>query len=784
MNQTGMDMTPAAMTPMTGTFTKPAGTGMMGTQPSQTYTIGQTTAPTPQAPAQQSYEVRMYRNNAGMTTSITFVNGQPQTPIPSGFYPVDQQPAGQMPFQPQVPQVQAPTPQPVTPYTPQFNMNQGGIVPPIPTPSGNKFGGFKPEALQRIAQNLGYSGNMGGFDQYLNDNPDKKQKMDNYTTRARQMAEGGMVKKYNEGGDTTTVSLQQYDPRVLNQQYIPQQPDYTGQDITQVQAALAKTPGLPTGATVVPTGTQLTAGQLVSPYSGQVAGSLALPTALAATEQAMMPMTGQAALMSPIEAAGAIGATVDQTQAAQLGQVAAITAAQQEGTSVANVEAAQGTGILMDNPVQRQIQDGELISGVANAETAAKFNEEIQAATATPTKQATVQGQLEGLMAQFEGGNTPAWAAGSMRSAMATLSARGLGASSLAGQAVIQAAMEAALPIAQMDAQVTAQFEQQNLSNRQQRAILAAQQRAQFLGQEFDQAFQARVANAAKVSDVANMNFTAEQQVALENSRIANTMNLTNLSNSQAMVMAEASALANMDMANLNNRQQAAVQNAQNFLQADLTNLSNQQQTELFKAQQRVQSLFTDQAALNAAQQFNATSQNQVDQFFASLQSNTAQFNAAQANAQAQFNAGQVNVIERFNAEINNQRDQFNAQNRLIIDQSNAQWRREIATADTAAVNRANEINAQALLGYSQQAYNNLWNYYADNMEWAWTSAENERQRYMNLAITKMQGDTSMALADAKADYESSAGFGQLIGKILTTDLSDTLAGSIFGGLF
>ncbi len=787
MDQTGMGMTTPAMIPMTGTFTKPAGTGIMGTQPSQTYTVGQTTTPTPQAPAQASYEVRMYRNNAGMTTSITFVNGQPQTPIPSGFYPVDAQPAGQMPFQPQVPQVQAPTPQPVTPYTPQFNMNQGGIVPPIPTPSGNKFGGFKPEALQRIAQNLGYSGDMGGFDQYLNDNPDKKQKMDNYNTRARQMAEGGMVKKYAPGGDvtdSTTVSLQQYDPRALNQQYIPQQPDLTGLNLPEVQAQLAKTPGLPSGATVVPTGTQLTAEQLVSPYSGQVTGSLALPTALASTEQAVMPIAGDAALMSPIEAAGAVGATLDQTQAAQIGQVAAITAAQQQSTSVANVEAAQGTGILMDNPVQRQIQEGELISGVANAETAAKFNEEIQAATATPTKQATVQGQLETLMAQFEGGATPAWAAGSMRNAMATLSARGLGASSLAGQAVIQAAMESALPIAQMDASTQAQFEQQNLSNRQQRAMLAAQQRAQFLGQEFDQAFQSRVANAAKVSDVANMNFTAEQQVALENSRIANTMELSNLSNRQAMVVAEAAALANMDMANLNNRQQAAVQNAQNFLQADLTNLSNQQQTELFKAQQRVQSLFTDQAALNAAQQFNATSQNQVDQFFASLQSNTAQFNAAQANAQAQFNAGQVNVIERFNAEINNQRDQFNAQNRLVIDQSNAQWRREIATADTAAVNRSNEINAQALLGYSQSAYNNLWQYYADNMEWAWTSAENEKARIMNLAIAQMNADSQADLAKAKADYESSAGIGSLVGKVLTSDLSSTLAGKILGGIF
>jgi hypothetical protein len=799
------------MSPMTGTFTKPAGTGMMNYGGGQSYIMGQPTTQTPTTVQPTQYEVRMYRNNAGMTTSITFVNGKPQTPIPSGFYPVDAQPAGQMPFQPQVnapqapvvqgaqqpqaPQVnapQAPTVQPVTGYKPQF-MNQGGIVPPIPTPSGNKFGGFKPEALQRIAQNLGYSGDMGGFGQYLNDNPDKKQKMDNYTARARQMAEGGSVLRASGGvdvtgavdaGNTTTVDIQQYDPRALNQQYIPQQPDLTGMDLTQVQEQMAKTPGLPTGATVVPVGTQLDAGQLVSPYSGQVAGSLALPTALAATEQAMMPVTGEATLMSPVEAAGAVSATVDQTQAAQLGQVAQIDAAQLEESSLSQLKAAQGTGIAMDNPVQREIQDGELISGAANAEKAAEFTEQIEAATAQPSTKATVAGQLEGLMQQFEGGNNPPWAAASMRNAMATLSARGLGASSLAGQAVIQAAMEAALPIAQMDAQVTAQFEQQNLSNRQQRAILAAQQRAQFLGQEFDQAFQARVANAAKVSDVANMNFTAEQQVALENSRIANTMELNNLTNRQAMVMAEASALANLDMANLNNRQQAAVQNAQNFLQADLTNLSNQQQTELFKAQQRVQALFTDQAAINAAQQFNATSQNQVDQFFASLQSNTAQFNAAQANAQAQFNAGQVNTIERFNAEINNQRDQFNAQNRLIIDQSNAQWRREIATADTAAVNRANEINAQALLGMSSSAYNNLWQFYADNMEWAWTSAENERKRVNDLAMVQLQADAQFDAMKYKADAESSAGFGNLIGKIFTSNLTDTIGGSILGKIF
>jgi uridylate kinase len=76
-----------------------------------------------------------------------------------------------------------------------------------------------------------------------------------------------------------------------------------------------------------------------------------------------------------------------------------------------------------------------------------------------------------------------------------------------------------------------------------------------------------------------------------------------------------------------------------------------------------------------------------------------------------QFNAGQTNTVERFNAELNNQRDQFNAQNQIVIAQSNAQWRRQIATADTAAVNRANELNANAILDISKTAYDNLWTF-------------------------------------------------------------------------
>jgi hypothetical protein len=146
------------------------------------------------------------------------------------------------------------------------------------------------------------------------------------------------------------------------------------------------------------------------------------------------------------------------------------------------------------------------------------------------------------------------------------------------------------------------------------------EQRAKFMGQEFDQAFQARVQNSARIGDIANMNFTAEQTIALENSRAANTMELSNLSNRQGKVMAQAAALANLEQANLSNAQQAAVQNAQNFLAMDMQNLNTLQSSDVFRAQQRQQALFTDSAADNAAKQFNSTSKNQTNQFVASLQ--------------------------------------------------------------------------------------------------------------------------------------------------------------------
>jgi hypothetical protein len=627
------------------------------------------------------------------------------------------------------------------------------------------FTGFKPQGLQKIASKMGYSGRMEEFDQYLQQNPDKQREMIVYQGKAQEMAKGGMVKKMAVGGVTP---YNQPAPRSLPQQNVPQLSVTDDTTVDELSAQQTINPALAAGATTVPVGTQLTQEQMLTPAAGQVSGTVSVPTAMAQTTMTNQTAPTATNLMDASGVAEQVNTSLDTLQAAQTNETdprSQVLAAQQTASSVGNLTSAQGNAILLENPVQRQVQSGELVSGAANAETASAYAEQIQAASATPSDKATVQGQLEELTSNFDAANPPAWAAGTLRAVQAQMAARGLGASSMAGQAMIQGALESALPIAQADASIQASFEQANLSNRQQRAMLAAEQRATFLGLEFTQEFQARVQNSSRIGDIANMNFTAEQSIALENSRSANTMNLNNLSNNQALTMAEAASLANLDMSNLNNRQQSSVQNAQAFMQMDMANLSNQQQSDLFKAQQRTQSLFTDQAAKNASKQFNASSENQTDQFFSSLASQTAQFNATQANAQSQFNAGQSNTVERFNAELNNQRDQFNAQNQMVIAQSNATWRRQIATADTASVNRANELNASALLDVSKTSYDNLWQYYADSMEWAWTSAENELDRVATLAEAQLTADQQ----DAASRRQSSSAAGSAVGGLIGT---------------
>ena len=248
---------------------------------------------------------------------------------------------------------------------------------------------------------------------------------------------------------------------------------------------------------------------------------------------------------------------------------------------------------------------------------------------------------------------------------------------------------------------------------------------------------------------------------------------------------ADADTYKQMIFQNLSNNQQAAITNAQAYLKLDLANLSNQQQANLQNINTRQNFILSDQAAANAAFQFNATSQNQVNQFYDKLSTTVADQNAARIDAMKKFaeaerakvnalnaqntiavneaNAKREDTINRFNAQLENQRQQFNVQNQREIDQSNVVWRRSINTANTAAVNAANQVNAQNLLNLSNFGLSALWQQWRDEASWVNTSSENSENRNHNLAMAALERSTAVDLqnkASKDAMYQMIGKFG------------------------
>jgi hypothetical protein len=573
--------------------------------------------------------------------------------------------------------------------------------------------------------------------------------------------QGGMIRGYSPGGMPQTDDFP-----------LPNEEDETnptvnvaGQQLDKGQVAQGQA-DLTAGAMLDPAGT------VVAPPVSQINPD-AEGTVLGAT-------TGQTATTAPIITDPAqVGQTItadtpdkpdvtkvttqkaqtdvedalkDVTGAKSEGPTKTIEAQTQDTTKVSDLEAAQGTTkeiqdqLKADMPT-RQLSAEELVSGSAVDQT--RVGETFGTGE---VKAASMQDELTTLMDQFEGGNTPPWAAGAMRKATAVMAQRGLGASSMAGQAIIQAAMEASLPIAQIDT-----------ANKQQMALAKAEQRAKFMQIEFDQEFQSKVMNAAKVSEVANMNFTAEQQVALENAKMAQTMNLANLNNRQALVMAEAAQISQLEMASLNNRQQAQVQNAQNFLQIDMANLNNEQQAEIFKAQTVANTILSDTAASNASEQFNASSENQTEQFFASMKSQISQFNSAQTNAMSQFNAGEANAIQKFNSELQNQREVFNAQMYAQIAQANAKWRQDTTTINTASANQSNFEFAKNVNGLTNKSIDQIWQRERDLMSFAMQSSEAAMDRSLQIIL----GDKDLERVRMELDARESEAKGSLFTRFL-----------------
>ena len=281
-----------------------------------------------------------------------------------------------------------------------------------------------------------------------------------------------------------------------------------------------------------------------------------------------------------------------------------------------------------------------------------ELSDKVNAQKGIVSKDATVQGQLESLMAQFDGGEIPAFAAGAIRTAEQRLAARGMGASSMAGAAIVQAAMEASTPIAAADAETYRRMQELNLNNRQQAEVLNAQMSLQL--------------------DVANLN--NEQQARV-----------TNVANRVQSLFTD----------------QAAINSSRQF------NAANEQQNDQFFA-----NLFNDTAKFNTAQtnglrQFNAGQENAIEQFNSTLADNREQFNQKNSIIIDQANAVYRRNINTSNTAIANAEAEYNTRNLFNISQ-NAQNRLLQEQRDQinfARVNSLNETAFQNNLALSSYAF-------------------------------------------------------------------------------
>jgi hypothetical protein len=210
---------------------------------------------------------------------------------------------------------------------------------------------------------------------------------------------------------------------------------------------------------------------------------------------------------------------------------------------------------------------------------------------------------------------------------------------------------------------------------------------------------------------------------------------LQNLTHKQSAALQNANTLAAMRTQNLNNRMTAAVNNAQNFLAIDTANLSNRQTANTLSYNAFTQKLFSDQAAENASNQFNATSTNQVEQFFSTLENSADQANKNRLTAMRQFNIGEKNAYNEFVINQQLSRDSFNSTQSASIRAANANWYRSIATIDNANQMQSNAFTAQSTLQIRNTEYQALLQRRRDDAHFIFEAFEREEDRKGAVAI-------------------------------------------------
>ena len=316
-------------------------------------------------------------------------------------------------------------------------------------------------------------------------------------------------------------------------------------------------------------------------------------------------------------------------------------AAQTEAARTEEIDRARAARLAREDiSPEVFVQEADVIGTVSEQSLA-----QAQADNLDP--KATVQGQLENLYTSIiDGQPLPPWASGPVRAASQIMQQRGLGASSIAGAALVQAVQESAIPIAAADAQAYGTIQLQNLNNSQQAALQ----------------------NALTFAQMDQRNQDARMRSAIQNSQN----------------------FLSIDVQNLNNDQQKEVLDFNTRAQEMFSNQAAANAANQFNAQSQ-----------NQIDQFFANLGTQVSQRNSELQVAQEQFNVDQVNTVKQFNQSLLDSRDKFNANLTAQINQSNAVWRRTINTANN------ATQNEA--NRINAQNLLGLTSTAQnnlwQAY-------------------------------------------------------------------------------
>lgn len=293
-------------------------------------------------------------------------------------------------------------------------------------------------------------------------------------------------------------------------------------------------------------------------------------------------------------------------------------------TPPANLQAAQGT--VSPNAIVNAAQGTLSPAAIATAQTT------------TMDPQATTQYQMGQLMSSIQAGQPlPAWAAPQVRKVSSIMQQRGLGSSSMAAAAMVQAVTESGIEIAKQDADKYATLQLSNLNNQQ----------------------QAELQNAVAVANMDMANLNNRQTAAVQNAKTFLAIDTQNLTNRQQSATIDYQAKVQMKLSD------QAADNASKQFNAKSTN-----EVDMFFAElgSQIESANKNRAA--SIDQFNVNQKSAMDQFNSSMDASRQQFNANMQSTIDQSNASWRRNINTANTAAQNVANQQNVQTLLGLNQN------------------------------------------------------------------------------------------------------------------